>query len=136
MRTAPSVSVSGAWPIGRNLRKPPPELGKRPGKTHPPQERERRTPVRSHKASGSRKRRTSVTVSVHTRASVGVQVRVWARSTNYVANELQRVLQEVVQHRGLPMDYMHDHHKTLSEGFRTWLTQRHLQGVILEIYDP
>jgi hypothetical protein len=73
----------------------------------------------------------SATTNVHTRVEVGV----WARSTTWVANELVRVLQEVVHLRGLTMDYMHQHNETLTSGFRTWITSRWLKGSILEVWD-
>jgi hypothetical protein len=69
--------------------------------------------------------------NVHT--SVGVHV--WARSTTWVANEVARVLLEVADHRGLPLDYMHKRLDTLVAAFRCWITGRHLRGALLEIRD-
>lgn len=73
-----------------------------------------------------------VTTKVHT----SVEVRVYARSTVWVANELMRVLQEVVHQRGLPLDYLHHNHQTIISGLRTWITSRWLLAAILEIWDP
>ncbi len=70
-----------------------------------------------------------------TKIHTGVGVQVWARSTTYVANELLRVLQEVVQERGLELDYMHDHFELFTNSFRTWVTGRYLQSVVLEIWN-
>jgi hypothetical protein len=72
-----------------------------------------------------------VTTNVHT----GVGVRVWARSITYVANEMARVLLEVVQRRGLPLDHLHQHLETIVSGFRSWITGRYLHGAALEICD-
>lgn len=72
-----------------------------------------------------------VTTSVHT----GVGVRVWARSTTWVANELARVLQDVAHRRGLPLDYMHRHMEDFLGAFRCWIAGRHLHGATLEICD-
>jgi hypothetical protein len=73
----------------------------------------------------------SVTTKTHT--NVGVQV--WARSTTYVSNEIIRVAQEIVQRRGLTMDYMHKHGELFVNSFRTWITGRYLHGVVLEIWE-
>jgi len=53
-----------------------------------------------------------------------------------VANELVRILQDLVHQRGLPLDYMHRCHEILVSGFRTWLTSRWLKGAILEVWEP
>ncbi|TAK28816.1 MAG: hypothetical protein EPO21_21920 [Chloroflexota bacterium] len=74
----------------------------------------------------------AVSTSVHTR----VEARIWARSTTWVANELVRVFEDIVQLRGLPSDYMHHHNETLINGFRTWMTHRELRGAVLEVFDP
>lgn len=73
----------------------------------------------------------SASTSVQTR----VEARVWARSTTWVANELARVLIEIVNLRGLPLDYVHQHLELFVASFRTWVTGRHLDGVYLEVYD-
>jgi hypothetical protein len=65
-----------------------------------------------------------------------VKARVQARSATYCANELCRVLMETVQVRGLSPDYLHTRMGLLLDGFRSWIVQRHLLGVILEVWDP
>lgn len=75
-------------------------------------------------------------MAVTTRVRTRVGIQVWARSITYVATELMRVLETVVQLRGLASDYMHRNFKILEDGFRTWLTHRQLKMVRLEIYDP
>jgi len=73
----------------------------------------------------------STSTSVQTR----VEARVWARSTTWVANELGRVLIEIVSQRALPLDYLHQHLELFVASFRTWVTGRYLAGVYLEVYD-
>lgn len=73
----------------------------------------------------------SVTSNVHT----GVGVQVWARSTTWVANELLRVLGEVVDKRGLDFGYMHENFEMFTNSFRTWVTGRYLLGVVLEVWN-
>lgn len=72
---------------------------------------------------------------VATTVDANVKVRPWVHSTVYVANELIRVVQTVVEARGLPTDYMHEHGEQFSAGFRYWITQRDLQRVALEVYE-
>jgi hypothetical protein len=65
-----------------------------------------------------------------------VAVNVQARSIAFAANELNRILLETTVARGLPLNYLHFRQQDLADGFRTWMSGRWLEGVILEIYDP
>ena len=72
-------------------------------------------------------------VATTTKASVSANVQ--TRSVVWTANELLRILLEIICLRGLPVDYLHRQHEILGSGFRTWLTGRWLKGVTLEVYD-
>jgi len=72
---------------------------------------------------------------VVTSVRTNVKVRPWVHSTVYVANEMLHVLQKVVEARGLPTDYMHQHGKLFSDSFRYWITQCDLNRVVLEVYE-
>lgn len=74
-------------------------------------------------------------MAVMTSVATHVEVRVWARSTTWVANEIARVMLDTVVARGLPLDYMHSNLKALTDGFRTWIAGRWLKGAIVEVYD-
>ncbi len=71
---------------------------------------------------------------VKTKTHTGVGVKVWAQSTTYVATELIRVTQEVIQRRGLPMDFMHNNGELFVNSFRTWITGRYLKGLVIEVW--
>ena len=53
----------------------------------------------------------------------------------YVANEIMNTLIRIVDRRGLSMDYINRHRETLLDGIFTWLSTRHLEKLVLEIYN-
>lgn len=73
-----------------------------------------------------------VTTAVRTRVKVQPHV----HATVYVANELIRIIQDLVNLRSLPTDYMHQHGSLFSDSFRYWIAGRHLKRLTLEIYLP
>lgn len=54
----------------------------------------------------------------------------------YVTTKMVRTLKEVIRDIGLDPAKCADEWSSVEEAIRTWLTSRHLQKVILEIYDP
>ena len=73
---------------------------------------------------------------VTTAVRTNVKVQAHIHSTVYVANELIRIAQAVIDARSLPTDYMHQHGTLFTESFRYWLAGRHLERMTIEVYDP
>lgn len=71
------------------------------------------------------------TAGVNTRTTISA----YARSYGYVANEDMRLMQDAIAARGLSMDYLHEHFETIERGLRTWLLDRDLKAVYLEIFN-
>ena len=71
-----------------------------------------------------------------TRSNVRVGVNVSARSMVYVANEITRLFLDIVNQRGLPLDYLNELLDTILTGLRTWIAGHWLTNAVLEIYDP
>jgi hypothetical protein len=53
----------------------------------------------------------------------------------YVSNEVLNFLIRIVDRRGLDLAYINRNRNIISDGLLDWLSTRHLQKVILEIYD-
>lgn len=62
-------------------------------------------------------------------------IRLWTRSVNYVANEVHRTWLELVNLRGLPVDYLVSRRQLLTDGLYTWLSLRKLKRTVMELSD-
>lgn len=67
------------------------------------------------------------------KVSIGVNIAVYP--VTYVSNEVLNFLIRIIDRRGLNLDYINVHKNTLVDGLFTWLSTRHLEKLILEIYD-
>jgi hypothetical protein len=65
--------------------------------------------------------------------SIGVNIAVYP--VTYVSNEILNSLIRIVDKRGLGLDYINQNKNTIADGLFTWLGTRHLEKVVLEIYD-
>lgn len=74
---------------------------------------------------------STVTTEAHTVSSVSIA----ARSTVWCGNEALRVLLQIAQSRGLPVDTIHEKLEFYAKGIRTWMTTHHLTAAVLEVWD-
>ena len=65
--------------------------------------------------------------------SIGVNIAVYP--ITYVSNEILNSLIRIVDKRGLGLDYINHNKTTIADGLFTWLGTRHLEKVVLEVYD-
>jgi Bacterial HORMA domain 2 len=65
-----------------------------------------------------------------------VAVNTYAHSVTYVAENILRSLQDIIRESGLSPSKIADDWIVLERGLRTWLTTRHLERVVLEVYEP
>lgn len=63
-------------------------------------------------------------------------VNTYAHSVTYVTDKLLLSLKEIIRGSGLSPERLADQWDNLHRGLRTWLGSRHLEAVILEVYDP
>ncbi len=63
-----------------------------------------------------------------------IGVRLWSRSTVYVANEIMRIWLEIVNRTGLDPDYLYRLWDTIQKGLKVWMTGRYLETAYLEVY--
>lgn len=66
---------------------------------------------------------------------VGVGVNVAVYPITYVSNEVLNFLIRIVDRRGLDLGYINRNKNIISDGLFSWLSTRHLEKLILEIYD-
>lgn len=74
--------------------------------------------------------------AVSTKTHSVVTANIAARSVVWCANESLRVLLQIVQSRGLPIDDLHEDLEFYSKGLRTWMATHHLKAVLLEVWEP
>lgn len=65
-----------------------------------------------------------------------VPTNTYAYSVNYVTDKMLDSLKFIIRECGLDPSQLAGSWQGLDEGIRTWLTSRHLTGVLLEVYDP
>lgn len=65
-----------------------------------------------------------------------VGVNTHTHSTTYVADKLLASLQLIVRESGLDPKKISDEWEALERGIATWLQTRHLERLVLEVYDP
>jgi hypothetical protein len=63
-------------------------------------------------------------------------VNTFTHSVTYVTDKLLLSLKEIIRGSGLSPERLADQWYSLHAGIRTWLNSRHLETVILEVFDP
>jgi hypothetical protein len=65
-----------------------------------------------------------------------VAVNTYTHSVTYVADNILKSMKDIIRLSGLdPTNLVEDWSSTM-QGLKTWLESRHLETVVLEIYDP
>jgi hypothetical protein len=67
--------------------------------------------------------------------STFVVVNTYTHSVTYVTENILRSLQDIVRMSGLDPSKIGDW-ETLERGIRTWLDSKHLETIVLEVYNP
>ena len=68
--------------------------------------------------------------------STSVSVNTYTYSVTFVADNVQRTLKDVIVQSGLdPAKYINDW-KSINRAITAWMQSKHLQTIILEIFDP
>jgi len=68
--------------------------------------------------------------------SVSVAVNTYAYSVTYLADNILRSLQDVVRLSGLDPAKIANQWPSIQRALTTWMESKHLERVILEVYDP
>jgi hypothetical protein len=68
--------------------------------------------------------------------STFVVVNTYTHSVTYVTENILRSLQDIVRLSGLDPGQIADEWETLQRGIRTWLDSKHLETIVLEVYNP
>ena len=68
--------------------------------------------------------------------STFVAVNTYTHSVTYVTDNILRSLQDIVRMSGLDPNKISDDWETLERGIRTWLDSKHLERIVLEVYNP
>lgn len=68
--------------------------------------------------------------------TTGVHVNLHAYAATHVATGMLRGLRQIIRGTGLDPAYLRDRWDVLERGIAAWLRSGHLQGLILEVYDP
>jgi len=68
--------------------------------------------------------------------STFVAVNTYTHSVTYVAENILRSLQDIVRMSGLDPTKISDEWEVLERGMRTWLASKHLETIVLEVYNP
>jgi hypothetical protein len=68
--------------------------------------------------------------------STFVAVNTYTHSVTYVTENILRSLQDIVRMSGLDPSKTSDDWETLERGIRTWLDSKHLERIVLEVYNP
>jgi hypothetical protein len=68
--------------------------------------------------------------------STFVVVNTYTHSATYVADKMLLSLKEIIRDSGLSPEKLTDQWATLQNGIGAWLGSRHLESVILEVFDP
>jgi hypothetical protein len=63
-----------------------------------------------------------------------VRVRSYAHAVTYVADNILRSLQDIVRMSGLDPSQIANDWNVLNRGISTWMSDKHLEAVILEVY--
>lgn len=68
--------------------------------------------------------------------SVSVAVNTYTYSVTYLADNILRSVQDVVRLSGLDLDKIANQWPSIQKALTIWMESKHLQRVILEVYDP
>lgn len=68
--------------------------------------------------------------------STFVAVNTYTHSVTYVTENILRSLQDIVRMSGLDPGKISDDWETLERGIRTWLDSKHLETIVLEVFNP
>ncbi len=68
--------------------------------------------------------------------STFVSVNTYTHSVTYVADNMLRSLKEIIRESGLSPEKLANNWTVLQCGISKWLETRHLEGVVLEVYNP
>lgn len=63
-------------------------------------------------------------------------VNTYTHSVTYVTDKLLMSLKDIIRGSGLSPERLADQWDDLNRGIRSWLESRHLESVILEVFDP
>lgn len=65
-----------------------------------------------------------------------VAVNTYTHSVTYVTDNILRSLQDIVKVSGLNPSKISEDWETLERGIRTWMDSKHLETIVLEVYNP
>ena len=68
--------------------------------------------------------------------STFVAVNTHTHSVTYVTDNILRSLQDIVKLSGLNPSKISEDWETLERGIRTWIDSKHLETIVLEVYNP
>jgi hypothetical protein len=68
--------------------------------------------------------------------STFVAVNTYTHSVTFVTENILRSLQDIVRLSGLDPGKISDDWKSLELGIRTWIDSKHLETIVLEVYNP
>ena len=68
--------------------------------------------------------------------STFVAVNTYTHSVTYVTDNILRSLQDIVRLSGLDPSKISEEWSVLERGIRTWINSKHLEAIVLEVYDP
>lgn len=68
--------------------------------------------------------------------STFVAVNTYTHSVTYVTDNILRSLQDIVKLSGLNPSKISEDWETLERGIRTWIDSKHLETIVLEVYNP
>jgi hypothetical protein len=68
--------------------------------------------------------------------STFVVVNTYAHSVTYVTDNILRSLQDIVRLCGLNPAKIADEWSTLERGIKTWIESKHLETIVLEVFNP
>ena len=68
--------------------------------------------------------------------STAVSVNTYTHSVTYVADNMLRSIKDIIRQSGLSPEKLTTQLPALQRGISAWLESRHLQQVILEVFDP
>ncbi len=65
-----------------------------------------------------------------------VAVNTYTHSVTYVTDNILRSLQDIVKLSGLDPNKISEEWDVLERGIRTWIDSKHLETIVLEVYNP
>ena len=68
--------------------------------------------------------------------STFVAVNTYTHSVTYVTDNILRSMQDIVRLSGLDPSQISNDWEVLERGIRTWIDSKHLETIVLEVYNP